>query len=254
MVLNREVVEVHGAGALQPQVVPRVDLGDAGAARLLVLAHDVGVGRIILRADEVVLGSGNAAVDGVGLVELVVQAESLDDILDDAPAVLGVVDGEVGRVIDPVRFDAQDAGKDGVEGAHPDVARLGLAHNLADAPLHLARGLVGEGEGENGERVDPLVDQVGDAVGEHTGLSGPRAGHHHHGALNVSCRRPLGVVQSRQHLHDSKSSRIGSARSGCSPRRAVESSAHFDVGIPGISRSFAPPLKNGAGHELSLNV
>jgi hypothetical protein len=29
----------------------------------------------------------------------------------------------------------------------------------------------------------------------------------------------------------------------------VESSAHFDVGIPVISRSFAPPLKNGAGYD-----
>ena len=252
--LEQEVVEVHGAGALQPQVVPCVDLGDSRAARLLVLPHDVGVGCIILWADEVVLRPGNAPVDGIGFVEFVVQAQRLDDVLDDAPAVLGVVNGEVGRVIDPVRFDAQDAGKDGVEGAHPDVARLGLAHNLADAPLHLARGLVGEGQGENGEGVDPLVDQVGDAVGEHSGLSGPRAGHHHHGALNVPCRRPLSVIQSRQHLHDSKSSRIGSAPSRCSPRRAVESSAHFDVGIPVISRSFAPPLKNGAGLELSLNV
>ena len=212
--LEEQVVEVHRPGALETEVVSGIDLRDARPARLLVLPHDVRVGRIVLRTDEVVLGAGDAAVDRVGLVELVVEAEALDHILDDAPAVLRVIDGEVGGVIDPLALDPEDAGKDGVEGAHPDVARLGLAYNLADAALHLARGLVGEREGEDGERIDALVDEVGDAVGEDTRLAGTGSGDHHHGAFDVAGGGPLCVVQSLEHLHVSKVAGLGSSTLG----------------------------------------
>ena len=50
-------------------------------------------------------------MDGIGLVEFVVESQALDHILDDASAVLGIVDGEVGGVIDALTFYAQDAGK-----------------------------------------------------------------------------------------------------------------------------------------------
>jgi hypothetical protein len=64
-----------------------------------------------------------------------------------------------------------------VEGADP---RLGVAvrDQLVDALRHLARRLVGEGEGEDllGTRL-LAGDEVGDAAGEDGGLAGARAGH-----------------------------------------------------------------------------
>ena len=55
----------------------------------------------------------------------------------------------------------------------------------ADALAHLVGGLVGERDGQDLRRRHALVDEVGDAVGEHPGLARPGAGHHQ--------QRPVGV-------------------------------------------------------------
>ena len=97
--------------------------------------------------------------------------------------VVGVVDGEVGREADLLRLDAQDAGEDGVEGAHPHVAGVAGVDELHDAFFHLAGGFVGEGEGHDAEGVDAFLYHVGDAVGEGAGLARSGARNHHHGAF-----------------------------------------------------------------------
>ena len=73
--------------------------------------------------------------------------------LSDAAAVLGVVDGEVGGVVDALAFNAQDPGKDAVKGAHPDVAAP--RHPQQCWPMRAfisRRRLVGEGRGERMEK------------------------------------------------------------------------------------------------------
>ena len=70
---------------------------------------------------------------------------------------------------------------DRVEGAEPRHAFDDLPHHLADAVFHLARGLVGEGDGEDFRRPrPPEIEDVRDARGEHAGLAGSRAGQHQH--------------------------------------------------------------------------
>ena len=148
-------------------------------------------------------------------------------------AVVGVVDGEVGRVAQPVPVPAQNAGTAGVEGGGPHVAALGAQH-LGEAVFQLPGGLVGKGDGHDppggaggdgqpgpdhvGEGGVPLyivpagvlvlggeeeviavvgpavADDIGDAVDQHRGLAGARTGQHQQGALGGEHRLFLAVV------------------------------------------------------------
>ena len=73
---------------------------------------------------------------------------------------------------------AQEAVGDAVERADPHPSD-GAFEDRLDAPPHLARRLVGEGDGEDpGGACLPGRDEPRDAVGEHPGLPAPRAGEH----------------------------------------------------------------------------
>ena len=91
---------------------------------------------------------------------------------------------------------AQNLHADRMEGAHPRHALDDLADHLADARLHLARRLVGEGDGEDfrGPRAAEVED-VGDAGGQHAGLAGAGAGQHQHRAVQGLDRLALFGVE-----------------------------------------------------------
>ena len=91
---------------------------------------------------------------------------------------------------------AQQLDADGVEGADPGHALDGRADQHADALLHLARGLVGEGDGEDLARECTAGRQdMGDAGGEHAGLAGAGAGQHQHRAFQRFDGFPLLRIQ-----------------------------------------------------------
>ena len=76
---------------------------------------------------------------------------------------------------------AQDLHADRMEGAEPRHALDDLADHAADALLHLARRLVGEGDREDLARAGAAGRQdVGDARGQHAGLAGAGAREHQH--------------------------------------------------------------------------
>ena len=74
---------------------------------------------------------------------------ALDHLLHEADLVVGVEDGEVGLEPDQLGMAAQDLDADRVERAEPRHALDGAADQVADALLHLARRLVGEGDGQD---------------------------------------------------------------------------------------------------------
>ena len=79
---------------------------------------------------------------------------------------------------------AHDLDPDGVEGAEPRHAFDHAADQLADAGLHLARRLVGEGDGEDLRGPRPSQAQnMADAGGEHARLAGAGAGQHQERAV-----------------------------------------------------------------------
>jgi hypothetical protein len=83
-------------------------------------------------------------------------------LLQQAQLVVGVEDGEIGLQADELGVAAQQLDADGMEGAEPGHALHGAADEGADAVLHLARRLVGEGDDED-------LRRPGLAGGEHMG-------------------------------------------------------------------------------------
>ncbi len=89
---------------------------------------------------------------------------------------------------------AQHARADRMEGAEPGHALHRLADQPADPLPHLARRLVGEGDGEDLRRPGTArVDEMGEAGGERRGLAGAGAGEDEHrpfgGQHRVALRR-----------------------------------------------------------------
>ena len=179
----QDVVEVHGVGAVQTVIVELEQFGDERLVRLAVSLLDVGVVGVVFGRVEARLGRRDARQYLLGWVHFGIETQVLEDLRHERLRVVGVIDGEVGSEANLLRLDAQDAGEDGVEGAHPHVAGLAGVDELHDAFLHLAGGFVGEGEGHDAEGVDAFLDHIGDAVGEGAGLARTGTGDHHHWAF-----------------------------------------------------------------------
>ena len=191
---EEQVVKIHRAGLLAAGHVGGVDLADERHLGGLILRQQFGRLGVELGGDQAGLGAGDPVLDGVGLVDLLVQVHLLHDLVDQAFGVVRVVDREVTRVADVLGLHAQDAGKETMEGARPDVGGL-LTHHLADALLHFPCRLVGERQGQDLPGRRPLLDDVGDAVGEHPRFARSGTGHHQHRTLDGRGGLPLYVVQ-----------------------------------------------------------
>ena len=188
---EQQVAEIGGVQDLQPVLV------------LLVALAPLAVGEGHGLARRHVLGRHPAVLPGVDLVgeaargpALVVDVLRLDHLLQQADLVVGVEDGEAGLEADQLGMAAQDLGRDRVKRAEP-------RHALGDRPgeqrhalLHLARRLVGEGDGEDLPGLGAAGgDDVGDARRQHARLAGAGAGQHQHGPVERLDRLALLRVQ-----------------------------------------------------------
>ena len=114
-----------------------------------------------------------------------------------------------------------------------------LADDLADAVLHLARRLVGEGDGEDlaGPGAAEAED-VGDAHGQHAGLAGAGAGQHQHRAVERLDRLALLRIEPGE-IGAPPPPRRGRARQCRRPRAAAVRSARC-CASKGQPRRLAP--------------
>ncbi len=176
--LHDQVVEIHRVVRLERALVVGVDDGGGlllGIARLgqRLLGRD----QVVLPATDIALYLVHAVIAGVFLLHDVGQ-QRLD--------VAFVEDREAGLVAELRVLLADDVQAQVVEGRDRQPASFTTAQQAADALLHLAGGLVGEGYGDDVLRADAaLLDQVGDLAGDHAGLAGAGAGEHQHGAADI---------------------------------------------------------------------
>ena len=106
-----------------------------------------------------------------GLIHLLVEVHLFDNGFHERTGVGLVVDGEVGIETNVVGLSPKDMREDGMESAHVDIACLWSDDGL-DTLFHLLCRLVGEGEGEDVPWFHTfLADEIGNLVGEHSGLS-----------------------------------------------------------------------------------
>src|SRR6185437_16613186 len=93
-----------------------------------------------------------------------------------------VEDGEgVAAEAERARLGAQDVEAEAVERGDVQVLRYLPADERDDALAHLGRGLVGEGDGQDGPRRRAALDEPRDAVRDDAGLARAGAGEHEHG-------------------------------------------------------------------------
>ena len=189
--VHQEVAEIAGVERRQAILVGRIELA------ALAVGKGAGVAlRDIGGAEPLVLPAVDHLREGARRPALVVQPLGLDDLAHQADLVVGVEDGEAGFEPGQLGVTAQQLDADRMEGAEPRHALDRFADQQADALLHLARRLVGEGDGKDlrgkgeAERQD-----VGDAGGQHARLAGAGAGQHQHGALGGLDRQALLGVQ-----------------------------------------------------------
>ncbi len=167
--VEQQIIEVHRARLQQAGLVLGEHLGDP------LLEDHLGTVGVRPGVEPVVLGRRDAGVDGAGREPLGVEVEVAQHVAHQPHRIGLVVDRERRREAQLVGVATQDPHARRVERRDP--------HLLGDRPdkggdplLHLGRGLVGEGDGEDLERRHALgTDQVGDAGRQNPGLAGPGA-------------------------------------------------------------------------------
>ena len=180
---EQQIVEVHRVRLEEFVAIDLEDVRDLFFERIRRREE------VLLRIDHVVLRPGDPSKRDAGLQLLVVDAEPLERLLDDGLLIGLVVDGKALRealAADAQGFDVatQYAHAKAVERRERRLRERGVAENLFDTLLHLLRGFVGEGDGEDVVWADSaLLNQVRDAMRDDTCLTGACAGeqkHRHH--------------------------------------------------------------------------
>ena len=140
---------------------------------------------------------------------LLVDVLGFEQLLHQPDLIVDVENGEIGLEPDQFGVAAQDFHADRMEGAEPRHAFDHVADDLADAVLHLARRLVGEGHRQNFARPGAAGgENVGDAHGQHARLAGAGAGQHQHRPVERLDREPL------LRIEPGEIGRVRSARAG----------------------------------------
>ena len=168
---QQQVIEVHGVVLGQQLLVVPVD---AGADFLEVIPSCLPGHR--LRVLQHAFGLRYRRQNGTRRVALRIVTRPLQALLDGRHLVVVVEDRVVAGQTDELPLAPQQAGAEGVEGAH----RQGVAMlpGQPDQPLpHLPGCLVGKGHRQDTVGADAvLLNQVGDAVGDDAGLAAARPG------------------------------------------------------------------------------
>ncbi len=186
---QQQVVEVNRAAVGQPLLVFPEQL------LLLVSQPVVEAGLVGVGGLQLVLGLAENGQHLARLEDLDVEAQALDDLLDQCLLVVGVIDLEVPPDAVRCAFDAQQPRAGRVEGGYPEAGKF-VAQQLVHPRLHLRRGLVGEGDGQDLRGPGQFFQQQpGDAVGDHPGLSRTGAGQDQDRPFAVQYRLLLGRIQ-----------------------------------------------------------
>src|SRR5271165_6186049 len=152
----------------------------------------------MFRVEPAVLPAVNEAGQRARWPALFVQVLRLQDLLEEPQLVIRIEDGEVWPKSNKLSMHAQDLYADRMERAEPRHPLVTAGEQAHPVP-HLARGLVGEGDGEDFMGARPSRrDQMGDTRREDPSLADARAGEHEHRSFQQFDRAQLFGVQARE--------------------------------------------------------
>ncbi len=145
---EQKIAEIGGVQNFQPLLIELIKLLP------LAIAESRGFARRHMRRRQ------PAILPGIDLIGEAARRPALfidifggEHLLQQPDLIVGVENGEGGFEADKLGMTAQNLGRDRVERAEPGHAFAGRAGEQRNAVLHLARRLVGEGDGENLGRV-----------------------------------------------------------------------------------------------------
>ena len=163
---QQQLGEIDHALALALLLIGRIQLDE-------LLVEGI-VGLDLMRAQALLLGVVDEILQVLRRILLVVDVGRLHHPLDGRELVGLIEDLEALRQPGVAEMGAQHAVAQAVEGADPHRARADRQHG-AKTGLHFLGGLVGEGHRQDAGRAHvALLDQPGDARGEHARLAGTR--------------------------------------------------------------------------------
>ncbi len=187
---QQKIAEIAGVQRLQPVLIGLVDFLPLAVAQALRLF----LGQLV-RHQAAVLEALEGARDDAGRPAFLVDFHGVQVLLDQAHLIVGVQDGEIGLTADQFGVGAQNPRAHGMKGADPPALDRG-ADQLADPFLHLARGLVGEGHGQDLPGPGLALHQdMGQPRGQHPRLARAGPGQDQHRAVHGRHGLGLGFVQ-----------------------------------------------------------
>ncbi len=188
---QQQIAEIRRVQRLQPLLILAIELASLaeGKAMSFAFGHVVGPKPAVLPAVDQRRQRARRPA-------LLVDVLRLDQLLHQPQLVVGIQDGEIGFQPRQLGMAPQHLGADGMEGAEPLHPLDHAADQRADALLHLARGLVGEGDGQNLPRPGAARGKdMREPRGQHPRLAGARARQHQHRPVDGHHRLALLRVQ-----------------------------------------------------------
>ena len=174
---KQQIVKIQGVGRPEPFLV--IGKNFMNLLALIILGAFL---EPFVRGQHPVLGVGNPGADLLHWHAVFVHAQGFQPVLDDPVLIVLVINGK--RTLITQFFDVppQNAHANRMEGADPHVRGVG-PHQLFHPRLHFPGRFVGKGQGQNMPGLHPMVDQIGDAVGQGAGFAAARAGQNQHRPL-----------------------------------------------------------------------
>ena len=135
------------------------------------------------------------------------------DGIDQILLIFAIHDREAARITERASMPAQHSISDRVKRAAPEPAGI-HRQKIRDAIEHLPRGLVRESEQQDIARVDPVLEQISDAISQRARLPAARAGDDQQRTRRRGHRRELLLIQLRRVIDVDRRRRRGRA-GGC---------------------------------------
>ncbi len=176
--VQQQVAEIGGIEGQKTALIGFVESQPSAEGEIAHLR-----GRHLVRAPALVLPALDQAQERPRRPALLVEIGALDHLLDEPELVVGVEDREARPEAHQLGMAAKKTHADGVERAQPHALHAPADQPL-DAPRHLARGLVREGDGQDLARPGPAGDhQVRDAGGQDPRLARARTRQYEQGPV-----------------------------------------------------------------------
>jgi len=192
-----QIVEIQCVISSQGTLVFSVDLGYFFLVKICSCIHEH-----LIWCDQFILGMGNLCQKRAFFVFLGIDIQFAADFFHKGLLVIGIVNGKISIITQAVYVPSQNANTGGMKGGYPDAASH-LSCDLVYSFSHLLGCLIGKGNGQYVPWIYVfLCDQIGDPVGQYSGLAGTCPCQNKKRPICVKDSLSLGCIQCVIYTHE----------------------------------------------------